>query len=350
MIKASRLFLTRFLLLSLAASSLLSAAQIPALADDQERINILEENDSLYFNSDKHYTQGLRLSDLFPDLGAQSGWNGPFDFLGSIAPVFAKDGTEIPDARRYSLFLGQSIFTPKNLTLRNPSTHDRPYGGWLYAGTSLLQESDRKMLENFELDLGVVGPGALGKQVQNDFHQFIGINQAKGWAHQIQNEPGITLNYGRLWRLSLIGDGDNGIDFVPQAGATVGNVFTYGEAGGLLRIGRNLHADYGPARIRPALSGTDYFDADQLDGNLGSYFFLGAEGRVVGRNIFLDGNSFRQSPDIAKKTYVGDLQTGFSMFWSSTIRADFSVVRRTEEFIGQRTPDEIGTAAVSFSW
>lgn len=350
MIEARNLHLKNPVALALAAASLLFAAQIPARADDLGRVNILEENDSLYFNSDKHYTQGLRLSDLAPDLGTQSAWNDPFNFLAELAPVFAEDGTDIPYARRYSLFLGQSIFTPKNLTLKDPSMHDRPYGGWLYAGTGLLQESDRKMLENFEIDLGVVGPAALGEVVQNDFHQLIGAQQAKGWADQIQNEPGVMLSYERLCRLPLIGDGNNGVDVVPQAGATIGNVFTYGDAGALLRIGRNLHADYGPARIRPALSGTDYFDSNQLDGDFGSYFFAGAQGRVVGRNIFLDGNTFRQSPSVAKKTYVADLQAGFSMFWSSAIRADFSVVERTEEFIGQKTPDEIGTAALSFSW
>ena len=57
------------------------------------------------------------------------------------------------------MFLGQSIFTPQNLTLKPPDPRDRPYAAWLYAGTSLLQESNRHMLENLELDLGVVGPG-----------------------------------------------------------------------------------------------------------------------------------------------------------------------------------------------
>jgi lipid A 3-O-deacylase len=350
MIKASRWFPTRLLVLSLAATSVLSAMQIRALADDQERVNILEENDSLYFNSDKHYTQGLRLSDLAPDLGPQSGWNAPFDFLGGIAPVFSQDGKDVPTSRRYSLILGQSVFTPKNLTLTQPSSHDRPYGGWLYGGVSLLQESNRDMLENFELDLGIVGPGALGKQVQNDFHQFIGIAQAKGWRDQIQNEPGVMLSYERLWRIPLIGDGNNGVDIIPQIGATAGNVFTYGDIGGLLRIGKNLHADYGPVRVRPALSGTDYFDGSQLDGDLGSYFFVGAQGRAVGRNIFLDGNTFRQSASVPKKVLVADFQSGFSMFWSTSIRVDFSVVRRTEEFVGQHSPDEIGTVAASFSW
>jgi lipid A 3-O-deacylase len=323
-------------------------SQTPAGADGTNRFSLLEENDSLYFNSDKHYTQGLRLSNLGPDIGGQSAWQGPFNLLSDIAPVFSQDGAK--SSRRYSMLFGQSIFTPKNLTLKPPDPHDRPYGGWLYGGVSLLQETNERMLENFEVDLGVVGPGALGKQVQNNFHQLIGVGQAKGWSNQIQHEVGGMLSYERLWRLPLIGDGTDGLDVVPQVGATVGNVFTYGDAGGMIRIGKNLRADYGPARIRPALSGTDYFNSDLLDDNFGFYVFAGAQGRVVGRNIFLDGNSFRQSPQIRKKTLVADLQAGVSVFWSTALRMDFSAVRRTDEFVGQRAPDVIGTAALTFSW
>jgi hypothetical protein len=328
--------------------------QSVARADDMNRITVLEENDSLYFNTDKHYTQGLRLSDLAPDIGPQSSWNGPFDLAGDIAPIFSqdgapRDGSTAEHSRRYAMFIGQSIFTPKNLTLKPPDPRDRPYAGWLYAGTSLLQESNRHMLENLELDLGVVGPGSLARQTQNDFHQFIGVAQAKGWSHEIQTEPGGMLTYERLYHVPLLGTHNDGVDIVPQYGATVGNVMTYGDAGALLRIGKNLQADYGPARIRPALSGTDYFDADHLDGKLGFYVFAGAQGRVVGQNIFLDGNSFRPSPSVDKKIFVADLQAGFSMFWSSSWRLDISGVRRTREYEGQQTPDVIGTATIAFS-
>ena len=82
--------------------------------------------------------------------------------------------------RRVAVFIGQSIFTPKNLSLRPPDPYDRPYAGWLYIGVSVLQETDLLMLENLELDAGIVGPGWLAKQVQNDFHQFIGIARAQG--------------------------------------------------------------------------------------------------------------------------------------------------------------------------
>jgi hypothetical protein len=315
-----------------------------ARSQDRERITVLEENDGLFFNSDKHYTQGFRISDLHP-VSAPGLWNGAFDLLGSVAPIFAPGGN-----RQESLFLGQNIFTPKNTQLRPPDPRDRPYAGWLYFGSSLLQETDGRMLENFELDLGIVGPGALAKQVQNDFHQFIGTDTAKGWSSQLQTEFGAVLSYERKWRQPLLGDTGFGIDIIPQAGASVGNIFTYGEIGSLLRIGKGLEADYGPARIRPALSGTDYFDERGLDGGRGFYFFVGAQGRAVAHNIFLDGNTYRTSRSVPKKNFVGDLQAGFSASWSKSLRLDVSVVLRSQEFRGQHGTDDICTAALTFTW
>jgi lipid A 3-O-deacylase len=333
------------LLFFLPAAGCILSLTADAYAEDQGRFTILEENDSLFFNSDKHYTQGLRLSNLSPTLVPESGWNEMFDLVDGNTPIL-QSGRD----RRIALFLGQSIFTPKNLSVKPPDPQDRPYAGWLYVGASLLQDTDRQMLENLELDAGVVGPGSLAKQVQNDFHQFIGVAQAKGWSSQLQNEPGIMLTYERLWRLPLTGNPNNGIDIVPQLGATAGNVMTYGEVGGLLRIGKGLQADYGPVRVRPALSGTDYFDTAALDGDVGFYFFAGAQGRFVGHNIFLDGNTFRNSASVPKKYLVADLQAGFSLLWSSAFRFDVSVSRRTEEFRGQRTPDETCTVAAAFNW
>ncbi len=43
-------------------------------------------------------------------------------------------------------------------------------------------------------------------------------------------------------------------------------------------------------------------------------------------------------------------ETGFSFLWSRALRMDFSVTERSEEFQGQKTPDEIGTAALTFNW
>jgi len=314
--------------------------------DKTERFTALEENDSLYFNTDRHFTQGLRLSYTGPEVGDGSGWNDPFDFLGGIPTVFADGGK-----RRYAVILGQSFFTPEDIARNPPDPADRPYAGWLYAGAGLLEEGGGAIatLENAEILIGVVGPAALAEEVQNDYHQLIGAKSAGGWDSQLKNEPGLMVTYERYWRVPVTGTGGL-LDVVPRAGATVGNVMTYGQAGGLLRFGNALDADYGPVRIRPALSGTDYFDGAALPKAFGYYVYAGAVGRVVGLNIFLDGNSFRKSPSVEKKNLVADVEGGFAMFFWEIVKVDFSVVRRSEEFDGQNGADVIGTASLSAMW
>jgi hypothetical protein len=184
----------------------------------------------------------------------------------------------------------------------------------------------------------------------------MGINQAQGWSNQIQTEPGGALSYQRLWRVPVpfvnwtSGGVENGVDIVPEGGGTVGNVFDYAEAGAMLRIGHHLETDYGPVRVRPAPSGTDYFNPAHLGNEIGYYFFAGTQGRAVARNLFLDGNSFRQSAHVEHKTFVADLDAGATIFWSDRIRLTLSVERLTREFVGQPHPDVNGTAAIAFSW
>lgn len=312
------------------------------LAEDGPRISVLEENDSLYTGSDRHYTQGLRLSVLTGTIKPDSSWAYPF-------AAFASPDASEPVSRRYSVFLGQSLFTPEDVSRKSPDARDRPYAGWLYLGTSLLQESSGNMLENLELAVGIVGPGAMGRVSQNDFHQFIGVKLASGWGEEIDDEPGIVMTYERLWRIALLGGPGGGVDVVPQVGATIGNVFTYGSAGALLRWGRNLQVDYGGARVRPGLSGTDYFNGDRLDGSLGYSIFAGLQGRAVAHNIFLDGSLVQDGPSVEKRPMVADFQAGLSLFWSTDVQMTLGAVRRTREYEGQDKPDVIGTASISFS-
>jgi hypothetical protein len=314
----------------------------------QHRFSVVEENDSLPFHSDKHYTQGLRFSYLGPPVEDGSAWGAPFDAAAAILPWMEAPATT--RTRRYAILVGQSLFTPKDTDLRPPDRGDRPYAGWLYGGVSLLEETDRRVLDHFELQLGLVGPGALGKSAQNEWHQFIGVTEAEGWGSQIQNEVGLVLEVERKWRLRLLDAGPVGLDVVPELGAVAGNVFTYGKTGAVLRIGSHLDADYGPARITPALSGTDYVDATALPEYFGFYAFVGAEGRAVARNLFLDGNTFRGSRSVDKKALVGDLQAGVSLFWSNALRLDVMAMRRSPEFEGQGAPDILGTVGLSVFW
>ncbi|HTH99151.1 MAG TPA: lipid A deacylase LpxR family protein [Stellaceae bacterium] len=326
---------------------LLTQAPQLALADQRERFTVLEENDSLPFYSDKHFTQGLRLDYLGPDIKPGSKWDEPFDWL-SFGPFFGNGGGQ-HISRKYSLEFGQNIYTPKSHA-NPPPADDEPYAGWLYVGANLLQDTGGQHLDHVGIQLGAVGPVALGGPVQNDYHSLIGAAHFNGWNRQIQNEPGLVLIYDRHWRVPVIGNGADGVDIVPETGATIGNIYDYGEASAVVRIGHNLKVDYGPNFISPGISGTDYFDTQYANDTWGYYFFAGVGGRVVGKNIFLDGNNFRHSSSIGHKTLVGSVLVGLSVYQTAGWRLDLSASRQSQSFPGQHGQDVLGAIAVTYSW
>lgn len=342
------MFHVSFRVLAAAVAALSTAIlATPAAAG---RFIIDEENDSIGTFGDRHYTQGLRLGYLSDRIASGGAWNTPFSWLSGIAPVFAGDASD----RRVDFTAGQSMFTPANLRLVNPDPTDRPYAGWLYAGAGLMQQSalsagNGHMLEDFEVQLGAVGPAALAHQMQDAVHDFISDHEALGWAYQIKNEPGIVVSYERKWRLEHpLGDGF-GVDFIPAVGASVGNVLTYGEAGAMMRFGQNSEVDYGPGHIRPGRSGSDWFDDGAIGPSVfGWYIFAGVQGRVVGRNIFLDGNTFTSSRSVDKKLFVIDKTAGASLYWSHHIKLDIAFTERSREYKGQPQPDRFGMVTISF--
>jgi hypothetical protein len=320
-----------------------------AMGDDSGRITLTEENDSIIFPTDWYYTQGLELSYLSGNVVTDSAWLIPFSGLSAIG-LFGDTRVGGDASRRYRIILGQSIFTPNDTSAVNPDRDDRPYAGWTYGGIGFVQDTGRRQFDNIELLVGIVGPGAQGRLAQNDWHQFIGIDGANGWDYQIHNEPGVMLTYERKYRfIQPLLDGF-AIEAVPEAGATIGNVMTYAQVSMLLRFGCNLEADYGPNSIRPALSGTNYFNDAYLEGPFGFYTYVGAQGRAVARNIFLDGNTFRDSRDVDKEVFVGDIVGGIAMFWSSAIKLDAGFTYRTQDFEGQDDAAKFANINLSFGF
>jgi hypothetical protein len=311
--------------------------------DSRGTIAFVFEND-LFSGEDKYYTNGWQLSWRSPSYDPPS-W---LRWLGDHSRFLLPRG----GAMRWGAGLGQNIYTPSDTQLRVPDPSDRPYAGWLYAALGFAAYADRgPRLTEFgavELQLGVVGPSALGEQVQNNVHDFINVDRALGWDYQLKDEPGVNLILTRQYRLTHPFNAADprgyAIGFVPGYSVSLGNVQTYASAGLTMRIGRNLLSDFGPPRIRPAPAGSGFF---QPDGRWGWYVLAGFEGRAVAQDIFLDGNTWRDGPSVTKRNFVGDGNFGFAIILPWT-RLSYVHTFRSREFDEQKTPAEFGSLSASF--
>lgn len=305
------------------------------LGDPQGVFYFVTENDLFgKDNTDKHYSNGLRLGWLSADSGGPEFlWD-----LGYYMPLIDTNAR-----RRMGFVLGHNLYTPQNKQRTDRIFDDRPYGAFLYTGLAFQSQSDTQ-LNTVELDLGVVGPSAMGRVVQNNWHGLIGVDEAKGWDNQIEDEPGVALVFERKWRYIAETAGGFGVDVVPHVSGSLGNVFTYGGAGVTFRIGDDLSVDFGPPRIRPALPGSASFDKP-LD-RLAWYLFAGAEARAVAHDIFLDGNTFDSKQSIGRRPFVADVQAGLAIVFRQT-RISYTQVWRTKEFDGQKSGDYFGSISIS---
>lgn len=316
--------------------------QAPATADKttgQPNAATLQVDNDLFGSggTDRHYTQGMRFSWLpSPD----------------TVPDWVRDGAllvpgiDASDHLTFVFAVGQNMYTPEDITVPDPDPADRPYAGWLYGSFGVaVEDSQLNLLHNLSLDLGIVGPWSLAGKTQKMWHRLIGARTPRGWSHQLDNEPGFILTYEARLRKRL-GTSVGGIsaDITPKAGVSLGNIFTYGAIGASLRIGQNLDLDYGPPFIRPSLPGAGLV---KRRGEWGWYLFAGIEGRAVARNIFLDGNTFSDSPSVDKIPFVGDLQFGLAITMDR-FRLSFTQIMRTREFEGQKGDDRFGSVALTY--
>lgn len=317
------------------------AEEAPEHLDRAGVFSIQLENDLWGKGSDRYYTHGTRLSYVSSEqtpawLQKIVGYVPFFDQLGHLRTSYA---------------IGQSIFTPEDISQEELIVDDRPYAGWLYGAVGLV--SDHRLregnihsnrLDSLELNIGVVGPAALAEKTQKWVHKIVGSPEPKGWDNQLDNELGILLVYDRQWQSQYNSEfWGLGVDLTPHFGASLGNVLVSASLGATLRVGRDLPSDYGPPSIRPSLPGSGFFRPHE---DFGWYFFTGLEGRYVAHSIFLDGNTSGNSHSVSREPWVGDLQVGLVLTWDH-YRLSFTNIFRTDEFAEQKSSTEFGSISLS---
>ncbi len=316
--------------------------------DSGGTLGLYLENDA-FAGTDRYYTSGVKLSWSSPNLErySDSPYASPFLPLFDLLPYI--NDAEYQKNLVYGI--GQNIYTPDDTESVGLVGNDRPYAGWLYVGFGVVWKNER-VRNSLVLDIGVVGSWSYAQEAQRRVHDLRGFGNPNGWDNQLHNELGVMLAYERTWRFPHI-TRRSGFDweFLPHVGGAAGNVKTYANAGAELRFGLNLPDGFGTGVIGPATTTSTPVDgsmgADRSWFPLGMYAFARMDGRAVGRNVFLDGNTFGSSHSVGHKLFVADLSLGFAFNYKNTKLA-YAFVYRTKEFDSQIEPQVFGT--VSLNW
>ena len=269
-------------------------------------ISFVEENDKFApKNKDRYYTQGMRLS-------------------------FNSD-------EHHYWALTQEINTPSDTGTSNPSDLDLPYSGALYLtygyGTVLERGGRRDCLFSAEMQVGVIGPASGAANVQNKFHDLLGVSHPAGWSTQLPNEPAINANLEFKRRFDLDGSRHHLRDIIAHGQLQLGTLRTEVALGGQFRWGWDLDRSWGHGTIRHSNS----YQPPQAfnlvsDGPMASsWFFLDAQAEVIVRNYATDGTNFVYSRSVARRALVLQVTAGTTYHFYH-LSGTYFVSMRTKEF------------------
>jgi len=227
-----------------------------------------------------------------------------------------------------NLSIGQQLYTPEDIQNPDPQPGERPWAAWLYAGFGAAVDPTPKTRHDFEVQVGVTGDPALGEFVQSTWHEIIGSPEPQGWDNQFGPDIGVN-GYYSFQHILFEAPSDHIVDwdFVPLARVAVGTMMTYGGVGATFRVGRNI-TDFPYSPVRPSERGVTVREAPNLE----IYGFIGAEGRAVAYNYFLEGALWEDEPyTVEPNSYVWDFNFGVTARFKN-YNITYAIVHRSEEF------------------
>lgn len=319
-------------LLILPLTAIAQAPNQPA-PDPTSIWTLQDENSSISTGNltDRYYVNGLRL-------GWTSGTDAVPGALENMGRALWGDGQ-----MRISFDLTQQIYTAADTTTGNPPPGDRPFAGVLLGNFGLMADAPTTR-STVDFSFGLLGPAALGEQVQNGFHSLIGQNEVHGWGTQLHNEPMFEFYSERTWRLNMGNIGGLQTQALPDLTMGLGVLRVYMQGGVLFRIGQGLDQDFGPARLRPGLTGGDVFLHTQ---NFGWYIFAGGDTQGVAHDVTLVGNTWQASRGVKEEPFVGEMEVGFGILAWGT-RITYTQVFQSHEFRTQKSGlHQFGSLALS---
>ena len=196
------------LMLGVLAAGARAEEELPRETAERYVVRLEFDND-LYFNSDSGFTAGWGLSAHSPAHEKWSAMAAPSAWIGRVIPGLesaAGDGYFV----KRSYGISQQMQTPADLADPNLQVDDVPYAAALGFNASWYRLNNERA-NAFQVYLGVLGPAALGQEVQEFIHNDLGMGDPPmGWDQQLPNELLLNLNYEINEKLITWGELDPG--------------------------------------------------------------------------------------------------------------------------------------------
>lgn len=291
------------------AALVLLAGATGALAGPADPHWYMQVDNDVLYGTDRWYTSGVRIARVVPRGGHELEW-------GLLQEIYT------PEANRKNPI----DRPPAARLLATLARHDHMPGDW----------------RTLELDLGVTGPAALGRQAQDFIHRFVPAPHEE-WSFQRSNRVDAQLAWVRSQALGT--DRDDTRCVYAHYGVVAGNQIAFAHAGIELRFGRGAAREMSSPVLR--FAATPPPALEQSPG--GWSFFLGANERAVLRNLLLDPNSTFTGPVAEPQRSVQRFAVGLTWInrWSSLA---FAMVHDSREFIGQRRPHGFGSLTIHLAF
>jgi lipid A 3-O-deacylase len=151
--------------------------------------------DNDYFTkTDEYYTQGITFEYVHPGI--------------KKIPISKLLWKPFSTAPQYGISLNLFGYTPTTILSDSILYGDRPFNANISLKTFLIQVDDVHQQQiSTAFSIGIMGPGALGFQIQDNIHKWLKNPRPHGWQYQTKND--IILNYQLNYEKQLLAGGNN---------------------------------------------------------------------------------------------------------------------------------------------
>jgi len=245
----------------------------------------------------------------------------------------------------YEVSVGQKMYNPHSGNRPDPTTHDRPFAAHLFGGLQTSLFYKKESLLKIGVNLGTVGPDALGKEAQELLHRIVGFYKIRGWDYQIANN--FAANANMQFAKLLHRSSNKTVDFTLDTYANIGTTYNGAGVGVVFRAGdinQLFNSSYYNAAIGNK-SQTEKFKKREF------YFYAKPQLSYIAYDATVQGSLFNNDSPITfgVKPLVFAQQLGFN-YSTPRFTLDYSLIFLSKEIKSNAKAHQYGSISMYYKF